>query len=248
MKHSKIIERISETPTVSTLSFRWEEEVVPGQFIMVWVPGSGEVPMSLSGIGDVKAVTVKNYGKVSDAILHLNLGDVIHFRGPYGKGFSNTSGRALIVGGGSGMASLRPLVNRNSFGIVSARTREELLFVGDFKDTNVMAITDDGSSGNSGYPVEYIRKLDLDEFAKIYVCGPEIMLKTVFDYLKDLRKDAELSLERTMKCGIGICDSCSIDGLQLCRDGPVFRVSDIDPNGEFGHEKLSFSGKRSKYA
>lgn len=236
-----------ETPTVSTLYFNWEANIVPGQFIMVWVPGVGEIPMSLSHIGKIKAVTVKNYGVVSDAILGLGPGNRIYFRGPYGNGFSKPGKFNLLIGGGSGMASLCPLISENSFGLVSAKTSDELLFTDRFNKDRVLRVTDDGSSGLSGYPVDHLRKLKLDDFEKIYVCGPEIMLKTVFDYIREKRPDTEISLERTMKCGIGVCDSCSIDGRQLCIEGPVFRAEEIDPDGEFGHEKLTFSGKRNSF-
>lgn len=245
MNISEIIEIKKETPTVSTIYFTWEGNVNPGQFIMVWVPGIGEIPMSLSLTGDPKAITVKNYGVVSDAVLKLKVGDRLFFRGPYGNGFTKPGKRNLIIGGGSGMASLRPLIDASCFGLVSARSRDELLFTDHFAKDSVIEITDDGSSGNSGYPVDYIRKIDLDSYDRIYVCGPEIMLKTIHDYLYSIRKDAELSMERTMKCGIGVCDSCSIDGVQLCISGPVFTVGSIDPNGEFGHERLSYSGKRN---
>lgn len=242
----KILSIKKETPTISTLEFEWDERVNPGQFIMVWVPKFGEVPMSLSNNGGRKAITVKNYGKVSDAILNLKPEDRLFFRGPYGNGFSTSKGRNLIVGGGSGMASLKPLINNKSFGIVSARTKDELLFVEAFDKNSVIAITDDGSSGNPGYPVDYLKRLDLKSFENIYVCGPELMLKSVYDFLRESSVVAELSLERSMKCGIGVCDSCSIDGLQLCKDGPVFSSDQINDNGEFGNQKLSHSGKRVK--
>lgn len=237
---------IRETPTVSTLFFKWEQAVRPGQFVMLWVPGVGEIPMSLSRIETEKSITVKNYGAVSDAILRMKEGDRFYFRGPYGNGFSNPGENNLLIGGGSGMASLRPLIDDSAFGIVSARSKSELLFVDLFRAEKIVAITDDGSSGLSGYPVEHLRNLNIDGYDKIYVCGPEIMLRTVYDFLYRTRPDAELSLERSMKCGIGVCDSCSIDGRQLCTEGPVFRAEEINPDGEFGRERLSHSGVRGK--
>ncbi len=241
------IEAVSrETPTVSTMYFTWDGQIKPGQFIMVWVPGVGEIPMSLSHTGTEKGITVKNYGTVSDAVLKLQPGERIFFRGPYGNGFSDPGGKNLLVGGGSGMASLCPLISDKSFGLVSARTKEELLFADRFKPDNLVAITDDGSSGLSGYPADHLKNLELDNYDRIYVCGPEIMLRTVYDYVREKRPDTELSLERSMKCGIGVCDSCSIDGRQLCTEGPVFRADDINPDGEFGNERLSYSGLRKK--
>lgn len=236
---------VKETPTVSTIAFKWDAAVRAGQFIMVWVPGVGEIPISLSSIETRKSITVKNYGTVSDAILEIREGDRIFFRGPYGNGFSKPGDNNLLIGGGSGMACLRPLINEKAHGIVSARTKSELLFVDMFEPDRVSAVTDDGSSGISGYPVDHLKKLDLDVYDRIYVCGPEVMLRTVFDFIRDKRPDTELSMERSMKCGIGLCDSCSIDGRQLCTDGPVLRAEEINPSGEFGRERLTYSGVRT---
>ncbi|WP_061950728.1 hypothetical protein [Acidiplasma cupricumulans] len=86
--------------------------------------------------------------------------------------------------------------------------------------------------------------MDINEFDMIYVCGPEIMMKSVYDYLLNKTDRVEFSLERPMKCGIGICDSCSINGIQVCRDGPVFSIKDLKNMDEFGRTRLSFSGKR----
>ncbi len=217
----------------------------PGQFIMVWVPGVGEIPLSLSTIkGRRKSITVKRYGIVSQALLKYKPGDRIFLRGPYGTGFTLTEERNLIIGGGSGMAALRPLINDKSFGMVSAKTGDELLFTHEFKENSIMIMTDDGSSGLKGFPSDYLESVDIDQFARIYACGPELMLKALYHKLKDSRPDAEFSMERIMKCGIGICDSCSIDGRQICVDGPVVRVGEINPDGEFGHQKLDISGRR----
>lgn len=233
-----------ETPTVNTLTFTWNGEVRPGQFAMLWVPGYGEIPMSFSSTGREKAFTIKNYGPTSARVLELEAGDYIYFRGPYGRGYSRREGRSLIIGGGSGMASLRPLIRDDSFGIVSAKTGSELLFTHMFRPDSLLIATDDGSAGVKGFPVEILKKTDTSQFSNIYICGPELMIHSIVNYLSSSRPDAEASLERSMKCGIGVCDSCSVSGFQLCRDGPVFSVGEIAMMKEYGHEKLGFSGRR----
>lgn len=233
-----------ETPSISTVEFRWNHMVLPGQFVMVWIPGIGEIPMSLSLTGETKAITVKAYGPTSTALKDMNEGDTLYFRGPYGNSFTITGGDILLVGGGSGMASLRPLVREDAHGVVSARTAEELLFVESFRTDRVHTVTDDGTSGIRGMPVDQLKQMDLDAFNMIYVCGPELMLKSVMDHLQERNVRAEFSLERIMKCGIGICDSCSIDGYQLCRDGPVFSLDKLASMNEFGNTKLTESGRR----
>lgn len=246
MIHS-VIERVDrETPTTVTILFPWEKEVRPGQFIMVWIPGVGEIPISLSCTGHTKGITVKSYGPTSTAITKLRAGEKIFFRGPYGNTFRKHDGKALIVGGGSGMAGLLPLITPESHGLVSARTKAELLFADRFSPEKLTTVTDDGSSGIKGFAVEGLKSMDLGEFSMMYVCGPELMLKSVLDYISGDGIDADFSLERHMKCGIGVCDSCSIDGLQLCTQGPVFTKSALLNSREFGRERLSVSGLRVK--
>jgi dihydroorotate dehydrogenase electron transfer subunit len=244
MIHS-IIERVDmETPTTVSILFPWDQDVLPGQFVMLWIPGVGEIPISLSHTGRIKGITVKKFGPTSTAITELKAGDRIFFRGPYGNTFRKTEGKTLIVGGGSGMAGLLPLITQESHGVVSARTKEELLFADRFSQEKLTIVTDDGSMGTKGFAVEGLKTLDLDEFSLMYICGPELMLKSILDYIADKEIDADFSLERHMKCGIGVCDSCSMDGLQLCTQGPVFPKSALLKSDEFGKERISISGKR----
>lgn len=246
MISSEVIENIEETPTVSTLKFNWDAEVKPGQFIMVWVPGVGEIPMSLSSVSEPMAITVKEYGETSRALRSMKRGDRLFFRGPYGNSFTEEKGEILLVGGGSGMASLINLFRKDAYAIISARTANELLFAEWFKEDHRFLVTDDGSAGLKGLPVDQLKSMDLGKFSMIYVCGPELMMFSVVDHLKEAGVKAQFSLERNMKCGIGICDSCSIDGLQLCKDGPVFSLEEVSLMEEFGTTRLTVSGKRVK--
>ncbi len=244
MINSTIVEKIRETPSTITFRFYWEENVLPGQFIMIWVPGYGEIPMSLSFTGKKKGITVKAYGVPSRKLQELEPGDRIFFMGPYGKPFTESHGKRLLIGSGSGMASLLPLVNQDSTVIVSARNREELLYIGKMQAERVVTITDDGSSGFKGLPHEYLASMDLSVFQRLYVCGPEVMMFKLLPLLMKAGVKAEFSLERSMKCGIGICDSCSIDGFQLCTEGPVVSIEKLSGLNEFGKWKLDHSGKR----
>ncbi|QRF74602.1 Sulfhydrogenase 1 subunit gamma [Thermoplasmatales archaeon] len=244
MIHAEVIRIERNTPTVRTLYFRWDYEVKPGQFIMVWVPGTGEIPISLSSIGAEKSITVKSYGPASDAIVKLTAGSRLFFRGPYGRQFSVVNGPILLVGGGSGMASLSPLITKNTDAIVSARSADELLFSERIPEGRIIRVTDDGSAGIKGNPINALETVDTEKYGMIYVCGPEIMLKKVYDFLTFRKVRAEFALERLMKCGVGVCDSCSIDGMQLCRDGSIFSIDDLKKMPEFGRTKLTESGRR----
>ncbi len=244
MNISKVEEVESVTPTTVTVRFRWAHDVLAGQFIMVWVPGTGEIPISLSHLDELKGITVKRFGPTSTAITQLRNGDHIYFRGPYGNTFRKPDGPILVIGGGSGMAGLLPLIDQEAYGLVSARTSDELLFADRFGEGKVTLATDDGSAGIKGYAVDALKQIDLGKFKHLYVCGPELMLKTIHDFVKGKGIKVDYSLERTMKCGIGVCDSCSINGFQLCRDGPVFTESQISGMSEFGTSRLTESGKR----
>lgn len=233
-----------ETPTVVSLYFTWNPDVKPGQFVMVWIPGLGEVPMSLSLTGHKKCITVKAYGESTRKLCELKKGDFLYLRGPYGKPFSNVKGKKLLMGGGSGMASLRSMIDDQSTGLVAAKNAEEILFEKEFGKKQFITATEDGSKGIKGIITDAMQKIDLSSFDMIYVCGPERMLKAVFDRLKDMNVKAEFSLERSMKCGIGLCDSCSINGFQVCLDGPTFSLDELKEMDEFGRTKLLASGRR----
>ena len=240
----RILRNEINTPTVNSLYFHWDVRVEPGQFVMTWVPGLSEIPMSLSLTGKEKCLTVKKYGDTSNALSNVKPGERIFFRGPYGKPFSKVRGKTLLVGGGSGMASLRPLIDQDASGVVAARSSDELLFKGLFPIDKIIVATDDGSEGIKGNIVDALRQIELEKYEMIYVCGPERMIKSVVDFVAGRNINMELSLERNMKCGVGICDSCSIDGFQLCTDGPTFGLSTVLTMKEFGRTKLAESGKR----
>jgi len=241
------IEKIKdETPTIKTFFFKDNSEPEPGQFYMIWIPGVDEFPMSISYIGDEKAFTVKRIGKGTTAMHKLKEGDKLWIRGPYGKGFEMEDGYALIIGGGSGMATLGPLIEKvKGDVIIAARTKDELLFVDRFKDRNVYIATDDGSAGFKGYATELAREMiKSKDYSIIYTCGPEIMMRKIIDMGIERGIKVQASLERLMKCGIGICDSCSINGYRVCVDGPVFSEKELVKMQDLGRYKRDKAGRR----
>ncbi len=244
INHLKIERKEVNTPTVSSLYFRWDRKVKPGQFVMVWVPGFGEVPMSISSIGDLKCITVKAYGDSTRKLIRLKEGDFIHLRGPYGRPFSEPEGDILLIGGGSGMASLRTLIGPRATGIIASRTSDELLFSEEFEKEKRIEVTEDGIRGLKGLVLMGLDQVNVEDYSCIYVCGPEKMLKAVYERIRGHKVRAEFSLERSMKCGIGICDSCSINGYQVCVDGPTFSIEELGEMTEFGTTKLLSSGRR----
>jgi len=151
--NATIIDVIDETPSVRSFVFDLSLEFLPGQYVMVWVRGVDEIPMSLSGHN---MITVQRVGDASSAIFELAPGDTVGIRGPYGRGFDITN-PLLIVAGGVGAAPLAPLAEAahgmgyDVLTLLGARTRDELLFQRRFEDAGeVMIATDDGSAGFHG--------------------------------------------------------------------------------------------------
>ncbi len=238
-----------ENPSVKTFFFRDDSNPKAGQFYMVWIPGVDEFPMSISYTGEKKGFTVKRVGYGTEKMHELKKGDKLWIRGPYGRGFKIEDGKALVVGGGSGIATLGPLVDEieDCDVIIAAKSRDELIFKDRFEKKRVHIATDDGSEGFRGFAHELTLKLvKMRDYGIIYACGPELMLRKIVDIAigRDMRIQA--SLERLMKCGIGICDSCTINGYRVCVDGPVFSEKELKKMRDLGRYKRDKSGKRVK--
>jgi dihydroorotate dehydrogenase electron transfer subunit len=243
--------RTEEADGVVTLRFDWDAPASPGQFIMVWMPGVDVVPMSLSYLGDHKGITVKNVGEATKALTSLQVGDRIIVRGPYGRGYHVPKGKILAVGGGTGMASLLPAMERITATSVDtaigARTEMELLFEERSKKTssNVRVSTDDGSKGFHGNAVQLAKEMmSATKYDMVLGCGPEKMLFFLHKLCLENGIPCQMSLERYMKCGGGLCGSCAIDGKRVCREGPVFTGEELKDMKEFGRQRRDECGGR----
>ena len=129
---------------------------------------------------------------------------------------------------------------------VGAKTAEELLFVDRANASGEVHIaTDDGSRGFPGFvPALAEKLLGREKFDQMITCGPEKMMKAVVDLARKRGIPVQASLERYMKCGIGICDSCSLDAKLVCLDGPVFTAAQLAESEDFGHFRRDKSGRR----
>jgi len=230
MNTAHIIEKIWETPNITTLKLDVEVNAVPGQFIMVWIPEVNEKPFSLSSIPKA-SITIAKVGKFSKKLADLNIGDKIGFRGPYGKGFDLKNfkdKKILAVGGGVGIAPLMPLLSFNknfdmTF-VVGAKNKDELLFVDMIKKSAKLFVsTDDGSYGFKGFVTDVVDNLiKKEKFDLVLACGKRKMLEKIFVSAKKAGIQMQFSMEGYMKCSIGVCGTCSLNGLRVCVDGPVF--------------------------
>lgn len=246
-----VVSRTEEAEGVVTLRFDWSAPAAPGQFVMVWIPGVDEIPMSLSYLGDGKGITVKNVGEATKALTSMQVGDSFVVRGPYGRGYHVPKGKLLVVGGGTGMASLLPAMERIAADevhtVIGARNLNELLFEERAARTSslVKVSTDDGSKGFHGNAVQLAREMmGQHDYDMVLGCGPEKMLYHLHQLCIEKNVPCQMSLERYMKCGAGLCGSCAIDGMRVCREGPVFGGEELKQLKEFGKQRRDESGRR----
>ncbi len=233
------------------------EPFVPGQFNMLGLPGIGEVPISFSGDAAETGRlvhTIRAVGAVSAALTRVEVGEAVSVRGPFGAGWPMDAAAGkdvMVIAGGLGLAPLRPalyrlMAERERFGTVTllygARGPEEILFRHELEhwrrrlDMDI-EVTVDHAAGDWHGHVGVVTKLiahasfDADDTAA-FVCGPEIMMRFSMAALGDAgvaATDIYLSMERNMKCGVGLCGHCQFGPVFVCRDGPVFSAAHIGP-------------------
>ncbi len=255
----EIVQVRTESPTVKTfiLPDRLCSKAKPGQFLMLWIPGIDEIPLSIMDTATgLVSVSVKQVGDATRHLHSLEPGATVGVRGPFGNSFTESRGRVLLVSGGTGTAPLLFLAKklsakteRLSF-VEGAKTKDELLFVkelnGICNEKNLITTTDDGTYGLQCMVTEPLSSLlDKEKFDMIYACGPEVMVKKVFELTEKRKLPIEASLERLMRCGIGLCGSCVIGKYRVCRDGPVFTAAQLrEVKDELGISKIGFDGSR----
>ncbi len=244
LKMLKIAKVIDEAANVRSFIFNHPIDFEPGQFIMVWIPRVNEKPFTISYHNKEQfGITIFKVGDFTSGLYEMKVGDCIGARGPYGSRFT-LSGNSVAVGGGVGMASIAPLDSKieNLTIIQGAKTKSALLYKERFP--KMIICTDDGSEGLKGFPTDHLADLFQEKkFDNVYACGPEIMMKKVFDFCLANGVNYEASLERFMKCGIGVCGQCVCDGSRVCKDGPVFSGPALTKIKDFGNRKMLKSGK-----
>lgn len=251
-----------ESTDIRTITVQDERcsRAAPGQFAMIWAPGVGEAPMSLSvmdGEG-LCGFTVKPFGSTSNALCSVKEGDLIGIRGPYGNGFTPIYGSCLLVGGGTGLAPLIPLarllIEKGAAVtlLMAGRSGSDLLFLKDAEHLlsgsrhRVVVTTDDGSYGVKGMASDCAAELlERETYDMMYTCGPEAMMKKLFILAEAKVIPMQASLERYMKCGFGLCGSCVIGEFLVCVDGPVFTSKQLrEVSREFGVSRRDSAGRK----
>ncbi len=220
-----------------------------GQFTMLQAFGVGEIPISISGspVEDGPLIhTIRQVGGVSKALVSAQPGSQVGVRGPFGTSWDVTDGKGgdvVIITGGIGLAPLRPailelLAERDQYNRVvllyGARTPEDILFGdqlrkwADRQGIDVEVTVDNGPhgwKGRVGFVTQLIGRASFDPSHTLaLICGPEVMMRASANELRQRGVPAgtiRLSMERSMKCGIGLCGHCQLREHFICLDGPV---------------------------
>ena len=212
---------------------------------MVWIPKVDEKPMAISFNNNKEfAFTSHAIGPWTNALDKMKKGDKIGIRGPYGNSFS-LKNNACVIGGGIGMSSVSTLIDslKNPLVINGARDKHHLLYLNRFK--NMITSTDDGSHGKKGYTTDILKETIKNHNIKIvYTCGPELMMESIVEICDKNNIEVEVSLERYMSCGFGICGKCMVDDKIICVDGPIFNSKQLKEMKEFGKSARLKSGKK----
>lgn len=227
-----------------------------GQFNMIYVHGVGEIPISISGDPDHHHAplvhTTRVVGTVTKAMDHLEVGGVVGIRGPFGSAWPIEAARGkdvVIVAGGIGLAPIRPAIyqiihNRSSYGKVvilyGARSPEDLLFQDELikwrneNDIELHVTVDNATGrwlGNVGFVTNLVKRAPIDPQETVaMICGPEVMMRFTVQELNKrgvVDADIHITMERNMKCGVGLCGHCQFGPEFVCKDGPVFSFDQI---------------------
>jgi dihydroorotate dehydrogenase electron transfer subunit len=193
-------------------------------------------------------VRYKIAGRGTRLLASAREGDPIACVGPLGKGFPipAIAGEAVLVGGGTGIASLYELARllgqqRPTRVLLGARTRHDLMAETEFRELSGVELdlaTEDGSAGQRGLVTELLAAgLGDAGVAAVYACGPARMMAKASELCAHNAIPCFVSLENHMACGFGVCLGCAVPrgegGFALvCRDGPVF------PGGEVAWAEL----------
>lgn len=251
----EIKEIIMETKNIKTFRLDLDLPARPAQYVMLWVPGYDEKPLSISYPGKDVGITVLKKGPTTKRLHEMKPGDLLGVRGPFGRSFKVTGKKIIVVGGGVGMAPIAPLVDKavekgsDITVIGGAVTKAELLFMERVEDAGAKLIitTDDGTCGRKCFTTHALEEeLAAEKYDECFTCGPEIMMLKVLETAKKHNVPTQVSMERYFKCGIGICGVCVVDdgGLRVCKEGPNFRDVEIEKFKDFGKYARDASGKK----
>lgn len=259
-----IIKIEDENENVKTFHIAGDLGAQPGQFVMLWIHPIDQKPFSISACDKEKfALTVFKRGPLTEKLFALKVGDKVGITGPFGTSFSQKENtNYLMIAGGYGAAPLyflsKQLANKNNqinF-FLGARSKTNLLYldkINSLPQTTPHLATDDGSFGKKGFVTdlleEYLATVENKNNILVCTCGPELMERKVLDLCNQYQVAAEISIERYMKCGFGVCGQCTMDplGINMCTSGPVVDKNIANQLTEFGKYHRDKSGAKIFY-
>ena len=265
---ARIEDIVDENSNIKTYMLKFSDKkllndfsYVPGQFVMLSVPGCGEAPISISSSPTMSGVihlSVRKAGRLTSALHDMKAGDCVGIRGPYGRPFpmDELKGKDLLfVAGGIGLAPLRSVISfcldrKGEYGRITllygSRTPSDMAFGADIArwsesgDVDVrltVDVAESGWSGKVGLVTNLIDDIEMDVAGcSALLCGPPLMIDAVTDRLLEagLAPGSIITtMERNMKCGVGLCGHCHMGNVLVCREGPVFTVEELRETDRF---------------
>lgn len=248
VKIEKVIEHSSEIKSFVLRNGRIAKAYKPGMFVILWVLNADFLPMSISNVsGNLLEITVQKIGEGTAALFELKEGDSIGIRGPFGNSWNyEDANEILIIGGGMGIAALTSLIEplkknkKNVYVAIGAKDEASLIFANKLIELipNTLCTTDDGSVGKKCLVTDVIDDaLNQNKIDLILTCGPEVMMKRVLKIAESKNIQVQASIERKMKCGVGLCGSCCVgdnSDIAVCKEGPIFTTEQLKKIPQFG--------------
>lgn len=273
---------VKETETIWTFVFDYKKfahfgSSKPGQFVMLWVPGVEELPLSIAyDDGKEFWLTVAKVGDGTSALFDLKVGGLVGVRGPFGTSYEFKRGEKLVLmAGGYGAAPMYCVacaaleIGCSVDFVVGARSKDLLLYKKRVESlakkygaskVRYLAATNDGSYGHKGFNTEILEEILAKsgekgagrggkKISRIFACGPEMMMKRVAEIAGRAKVNCQISLERYMKCGFGVCGQCAVDdtGECVCTNGPVYDGAKALKLREFGKYHRDSVGRRKEW-
>ena len=258
--HAFTIDRMwEEAENIRTFVFKGTLHSKPGQFCMLWIPECDEKPFSIARDYDGEIwLTICKVGPATTRLFTMKEGDRVGLRGAYGHGFSTVlNKKVVLVGGGYGTAPLHFTGKRhqedgsNVTMVIGARSKNLLIWEKESRDSNfrTLVATNDGSAGIEGFTTHILEKLLSEEkIDLVQTCGPEKMMKAVAEMCIAKGVECEVSVERYMKCGFGICGQCVVEtGEKMCQIGPVVSAEKAMTFTDFGVFHRGSEGQRKDW-
>jgi dihydroorotate dehydrogenase electron transfer subunit len=247
LKQTKILDIVDEADGIKTFHLDGHLGALPGQFVMLWHAEFGARPFSVYQDEDDRfALTIARIGDFTSQLFGASVGENLGYFGPYGKPFDIRGSHLALVGGGYGSAPLTFVAKAAAAKgvaselIIGAAVQTSLLYRErtETKGVTKHFCTDDGSFGFKGFTTDKLDQLLKSDpsIDMVYTVGPELMMKKVVEICDDHDVDCQISLERYIKCGFGLCGSCCVDptGFRMCMEGPCIDKETAKGISEFG--------------